>query len=291
MSRHDLFQIFFYLAALVSLAVPLGAYLAAALEDKGRIQSSLFGPAERFIYRACGINPAVQMNWKSYTASLLWFNLFGFLAVFLLQLFQHKLPLNPNHNDPVGTVLAFNTAVSFMTNTNWQAYAGETTLSYLTQMAGLTVQNFLSAATGIAVFAAMARGFMARKNAALGNFWGDIVRVTMRILLPLSLFIALLLAGQGVVQTFKPNTRLKTLEGAGQTIPLGPAASQIAIKQAGTNGGGFFNANSAHPLENPTPLSNFIEMLSLLLLPAACVFAYGKLTADKGQARILFGVN
>ena len=290
MNRQDVFQVLFYMAVLAGLAVPLGAYLAAALDDKSRFQSRLFGPVERLIYRACGINPGGQMNWKNYTASLLWFNLFGFLAVYLFQILQHRLPLNPNNNGPVEPVLAFNTAVSFMTNTNWQAYAGETTLSYLTQMAGLTVQNFLSAATGIAVFAAMTRGLMGRKTAGIGNFWGDTIRVTIRVLLPLSSLVALLLAGQGLAQTFKPNSHVKTLEGVEQIIPLGPAASQIAIKQIGSNGGGFFNANSAHPLENPTPLSNFIEMLSLLLLPAACVFAYGKITADKGQARILFSV-
>ena len=290
MNSQDAFQIFFYIVSLTLLALPLGSYLAATLEDKSRFQSRIFGPVERSIYRCCGINPGGQMNWKNYTASLLWFNFLGFLAVFLLQLFQHKLPLNPNNSGPVEPVLAFNTAVSFMTNTNWQAYAGETSLSYLTQMAGLAVQNFLSAATGVAVFAAMVRGLMGRKTSGIGNFWGDITRVTVRVLLPMSFCAALILAGQGVVQTFKPDSHVKTLEGVEQTIPLGPAASQIAIKQAGSNGGGFFNANSAHPLENPTPLSNFIEMLLLLLLPAACVFAYGKMAADKGQARILFSV-
>jgi len=290
MNKFDLLQVLFYGAALLVLAKPLGAFLAGALRDDSAWQGRMFGPAERLFYRLCGINPGSQMNWKTYTGALLAFNALGFLAVFLLQLFQHKLPLNPNHNGPVEFWLAFNTAVSFMTNTNWQSYAGEATLSYLTQMLGLGVQNFLSAATGIAVMAALARGLAGHKTAGLGNFWGDVTRVTVRVLLPLSLFTAFLLAGQGVVQTFRANAVVQTLEGAGQTIPLGPAASQVAIKQLGTNGGGFFNANSAHPLENPTPLSNFIEMFALLLLPGACVFAYGAMTNGRGHARILFTV-
>lgn len=290
MNKYDILQILFYAVALVALAKPLGSYVADALEDKSSAQSRIFGPFERLIYRLCGIDPAGRMNWKSYAAALLAFNSLGFLAVFLLQLFQHRLPLNPNSNAPVELWLAVNTAVSFMTNTNWQSYAGETTLSYLTQMLGLCVQNFLSAATGAAVFAALARGLIGSQNSNIGNFWADAVRIAIRILLPLSLLVACLLVGQGVVQTFKPNAAVKTLEGIEQIIPLGPAASQIAIKQIGTNGGGYFNANSAHPFENPTPFSNLIEMLSLLLLPAACVFAYGKMACNKYHARVLFAV-
>jgi K+-transporting ATPase ATPase A chain len=290
MNKYDIFQIVLYGVALAGLSVPLGVYLARALEDKSRLQSRFFGPIEAAIYRLCGINPAEQMGWRKYSSALIWFNLLGLAAVLILQLVQHKLPLNPNGNGPVSLALAFNTAVSFMTNTNWQAYAGETTLSYLTQMAGLTVQNFLSAATGIAVFAALARGLIANRTAGLGNFWGDITRMTIRVLLPFSLITAFILAGQGVVQTFSPNAAVTTMEGAQQAIPLGPAASQIAIKQLGSNGGGFFNANSAHPLENPTPLANFVEMLLLLLLPAACVHAYGVIVGDRSQSRLLFAV-
>ena len=290
MGKYDFLQIAFYVAALIVLAKPLGNYLADALQDKSPLQGRIFGPLERLIYRLCGIAPESQMDWKSYAAALLAFNSLGFVTVFLLQLFQHKLPLNPNNTGAVEFWLAFNTAVSFMTNTNWQSYAGETTLSYMTQMLGLCVQNFLSAATGVAVFAALTRGIARKQTADIGNFWADITRATLRVLLPLSLIAAFLLAGQGVVETFKPNAAVTTLEGYEQTIPLGPATSQIAIKQIGTNGGGYFNANSAHPFENPTPLSNFMEMLSLLLLPAACVLAYGKMAGNKAHARTLFAV-
>jgi K+-transporting ATPase ATPase A chain len=290
MNKFDIAQIVLYSAALLILAVPLGSYLAAALEDKSPLQAKVFAPAERFIYRLCGITPAEQMGWRKYSAALLWFNLSGLATVFLLQLLQARLPLNPNGNGAVSAALAFNTAVSFMTNTNWQAYAGETTLGYLVQMAGLTVQNFLSAATGVAVFAALARGLAGRKSAGLGNFWGDVTRTTIRVLLPLSLITAFILVGAGVVQTFSANKTVTTLEGAAQTISLGPVASQIAIKQLGSNGGGFFNTNSSHPFENPTPLSNFVEMLLLLLLPAACVRAYGQLIGDKSQGRLLLTV-
>ena len=290
MGRHDLLQIVLYFGALLVLAKPLGIYVADALSDKSPMQNRIFAPLERLLYRLCGINSDSQMNWKSYAGALLVFNAWGLLAVFMLQLFQHKLPVNPNSAGAVGWALAFNTAVSFVTNTNWQAYAGETTLSYLTQMLGLCVQNFLSAATGMAVFAALTRGLIAIKTDSIGNFWADITRITIRILLPLSLIIAFLLVGEGVVQTFRPNVPAKTLEGVEQVVPLGPAASQIAIKQAGTNGGGYFNANSAHPLENPTPFSNFIEMLSLLLLPAACVFAYGQMAGNKRHAKTIFAV-
>jgi len=290
MDRYGFLQIAFYAGSLILLAKPLGSYLANALEDKSQVQTRVFGPAELLIYRLCGITPSVRMNWRQYATAMMIFNALGFTAVLLLQLLQNKLPLNPNNIPGVGLFLAFNTAVSFMTNTNWQSYAGETTLSYLTQMLGLGAQNFLSAATGIAVFAAMTRGIVSRRKDGLGNFWADVVRVTLRILLPLSLAVAFMLVGEGVVQTFGPNAAVKTLEGMEQTIPLGPAASQIAIKQIGTNGGGFFNANSAHPLENPTPLSNFIEMLSLLLLPAACVFAYGDMCGSKQHAKTIFAV-
>jgi K+-transporting ATPase ATPase A chain len=290
MNGYDIAQLLVYTGALLLLAVPLGAYTADALQDKSPRQGRVFGPAERFIYRLAGVDPAAPMNWKEYSRALLVFNFFGFLGVFLLQVLQHRLPLNPNGNAPVEAGLAFNTAISFMTNTNWQAYGGESTMSYLTQMLGLGVQNFLSAATGMAVFAAMARGLAGRRTGSLGNFWADAVRGTIRILLPLALLTAFVLVGQGVVQTFKANAVVRTMEGARQVIPLGPAASQIAIKQLGTNGGGFFNANSAHPFENPTPLSNFVEMLLILLLPAACVRAYGRIIGNPGHARLLLAV-
>ncbi|MFA6433934.1 MAG: potassium-transporting ATPase subunit KdpA [Elusimicrobiales bacterium] len=290
MNKYDFAQIAFYITVLIVLAKPLGEYLAAVLEDKSPFQGRLFGFAERSLYRLCGINPDTPMNWKGYARALLAFNALGFFAVLFFQLFQHRLPLNPNNAGPVERALAFNTAVSFMTNTNWQAYAGETALSYLTQMLGLTVQNFLSAATGMGVFAALTRGIMANKSDDVGNFWADMTRITIRVLLPLSLLVAFLLVGQGVVETFKPNTKVRTMEGLEQVIPLGPVASQVAIKQAGTNGGGYFNANSGHPLENPTPFSNFIEMLSLLLLPAACVFAYGKMSGNIRHGRVIFAV-
>ena len=290
MDKYDVLQLFLYLSALLSLSYPLGKYLASALEDKSGLQRRLFGAAEKSIYRVCAINPAEQMGWRRYAAALLWFNLLGLAAVFALQLLQRALPFDSNGVGPVSPALAFNTAVSFMTNTNWQAYAGETTLSYLTQMAGLGVQNFLSAAAGIGVFAALTRGLISRKTQGLGNFWADITRITLRVLLPFSLFTAFVLVGQGVVQTFVPNKIVSTVEGERQVVPLGPVASQVAIKELGSNGGGFFNANSAHPLENPTPLSNFLEMLLLLLLPAACVHAYGALVGDKRQSRLLFAV-
>ncbi|OGR81632.1 MAG: potassium-transporting ATPase subunit KdpA [Elusimicrobia bacterium GWC2_64_44] len=290
MNTFDILQVVFYAAALLALSKPLGVFLAGALKDDSPWQRRVFSPVERAIYRLAGIAPGTEMNWKRYTGAVLAFNAFGFLAVFLLQLFQHKLPLNPNGLGPVEGWLAFNTAVSFMTNTNWQSYAGETTLSYLTQMLGLGVQNFLSVATSTGVMAALARGLAGHKISGLGNFWGDVTRVTVRVLLPLSLLVAFALVGEGVVQTFRPNAKVTTLEGTEQVIPLGPAASQIAIKQLGTNGGGFYNANSAHPLENPTPLSNFIEMFALLLLPGGCVFAYGAMVGDKGHARALFAV-
>ena len=288
MHVNDWLQIIVYLGLLTALTPPLGAFMARVLSGQKSFLSFLLMPVEKVIYRLSGINPETEMNWKEYCGALLIFNGLGFITVFLLQILQGRLPLNPQHLPAVTWPLAVNTAVSFMTNTNWQAYAGETTLSYLVQMAGLTVQNFLSAATGIAVFAALARGLSRISTKTIGNFWTDLVRSTLYILLPLSIVLAIILAGQGVVQTFSPYMTAKTLEGRPQTIPLGPAASQIAIKQLGTNGGGFFNANSAHPFENPTPLSNFLEMLSLLLIPAALTFTFGKMIGAKRQGWVLF---
>ncbi len=231
-----------------------------------------------------------EMNWKTYTISLLVFNFFGFLFLFLLLMFQAYLPLNPQHLPGTSWHLSLNTAVSFMTNTNWQSYSGETTLGYLVQMLGLTVQNFLSAATGMAVFVALMRGLTRKTTSDLGNFWVDLTRSVVYILLPLSIVLAILLVGQGVVQSFSPYVKATTLQGTEQIIPLGPAASQIAIKQLGTNGGGFFGANSAHPFENPTPFSNFLEMLAILLIPSALTFTYGRFAGSNRKGWTLFTV-
>ncbi|BBL76403.1 potassium-transporting ATPase subunit KdpA [Methylomagnum ishizawai] len=304
MSLDSLLQIAFYLFALLALARPLGGYMARVYQGRPTWFDPSLAPLERLIYRLSGVDPKREMRWTDYAIALLLFNLLGTLALFALQRLQAYLPLNPQGLPAIGPDSAFNTAVSFATNTNWQGYSGETTMSYLTQMLGLTVQNFVSAATGMATLVALVRGF-ARKNAGtLGNFWVDLTRSILYILLPLSLVLALALVGQGVVQTFgsyrtvalqqpvgypqagtdaqgRPATA--TVELKEQTLALGPAASQIAIKQLGTNGGGFFNANSAHPFENPTPLSNFLELLAILLIPAALCHTFGAMVGDARQ--------
>jgi K+-transporting ATPase ATPase A chain len=248
----------------------------------------VFGWFERFIYRIIGIYPDEETNWKSYTFSLLMFNFTGFVFLFLIQLFQVNLPLNPAHLPNVSWHSAFNTSVSFITNTNWQGYSGETTLSYFVQMTGLTVQNFVSAATGIAVLLALIRGIKRKTTDKIGNFWVDLTRSVLYVLLPLSIILAILLAGQGVIQNLNKYATVNTLQGGKQIIPMGPAASQIAIKQLGTNGGGFFSTNSAHPFENPTPITNFLEMLSILLIPAALTFTYGKMIGSIRHGWIIF---
>jgi len=312
MTSNVFLQIAVYLAALLALAKPLGWYMARIYLDKPIRPMRWLIPVERLIYRLSGVNPKQEMRWTEYAAVLLVFNLLGFFAVFALQRLQAYLPFNPQHLPAVSPDSAFNTAVSFATNTNWQGYGGETTMSYLTQMLGLTVQNFVSAATGMAVLVALIRGFIRRNQETIGNFWIDLTRGTLYILMPLSLLLALILAGQGVVQTFKPyqsvalteaaryeqsklgddGQPLKDAEGKPvlekiavheQTLALGPAASQVAIKQLGTNGGGFFNVNSAHPFENPTPLSNFLEMLAILLIPAALCYTFGMMVGDVRQ--------
>jgi potassium-transporting ATPase potassium-binding subunit len=290
MSSGDLIQIILYAFALVLLAPVLGQYIARVFVGERHILSRALDWLERGIYRIGGVDSHGEMSWKAYAGALLVFNIFGFLAVFIIQVLQGWLPANPEHLPGVSWHLAFNTAVSFMTNTNWQAYAGETTMSYLTQMVALTVQNFLSAATGIAVVLALTRGIIRRSSRTIGNFWVDMVRSTVYVLLPLSMILAISLVGQGVVQTFSPARAVTTVEGAQQTIPVGPVASQVAIKQLGTNGGGFYNANSTHPLENPTPFSNFLEMLALLLLPASLVFTYGRMVGSRRQSWVIFGV-
>lgn len=288
MNWRDIIQIILFFGILTLLVKPFGKYIYNVIE--GKLSIGIIFKIEKFIYKILGIKSEEQMNWRSYLFSLLIFNGIGFGFVFLLQLVQSYLPLNPQKLPNVEPTLAFNTAVSFMTNTNWQSYAGETTLSYFVQMLGLTVQNFLSAATGMAVFFALARGIKNRMSDNLGNFWIDITRTTFYILLPLSILLSIILVSQGVVQNFSHYTEITTLEGAKQIMPTGPAASQIAIKQLGTNGGGFFNTNSAFPFENPTPISNFLEMLSILLIPAALTYTYGKFVGSTKQGWVLFSV-
>ncbi|MFB3789041.1 MAG: potassium-transporting ATPase subunit KdpA [bacterium] len=288
MSRNGWFQIILYVGILLLLVKPLGGWMAYVFEGRLTSRRRWAGSLERFLDRISGIDSGREMDWKEYTAHLLVFNALGIAAVYLLQRIQLWLPWNPEGLGPVPADLAFNTAVSFGTNTNWQAYGGETTLSYATQMLGLTVQNFLSPATGMAVLIALIRGIRQKVNPGLGNFYVDLVRGTLYVLLPLSLVLALLLVSQGVVQTFSPYQEARVMDPAAmgadtQILAVGPAASQIAIKQLGTNGGGFFNANSAHPFENPTPLSNFLEMLALLLIPAALCHTYGIMVRDTRQ--------
>lgn len=288
MTFYDFSQISLFILLLILLTPILGGYMSRVFSDEKHFLKPVFGFLERITYRIIGANPLEESNWKTYTMNLLLFNLIGFLFLFLIQIFQSLLPLNPQHLPNVSWHSAFNTAVSFVTNTNWQGYAGETTLSYFVQMIGLTVQNFVSAATGIAVLLVLIRGFSRKTTHELGNFWADITRTTIYILLPLSILFAIVLAGQGVVQNFSSYETVETIKGDQQVIPMGPAASQIAIKQLGTNGGGFFNANSAHPLENPTPFSNFLELLLILLIPVSLTYTYGKMIGSTRQGWTIF---
>jgi potassium-transporting ATPase potassium-binding subunit len=288
MTARDFIQIILFFGLLIGLTPILGNYMYKVFTGKKHFMLFVFGWLEKLTYKSSGINPDEETNWKSYTFGLLMFNLIGFVFVFLIQLIQVHLPLNPANLPNVSWHSAFNTAASFMTNTNWQGYAGETTLSYFMQMLGLTVQNFVSAATGIAVLLALIRGISRKTTDKLGNFWTDLTRSTVYVLLPLSILFAFVLVGQGVVQNFKTYETVQTLQGAPQIIPMGPAASQIVIKQLGTNGGGFFNANSSHPFENPTPLSNFLEMLAILLIPAALTYTYGKMVGSTRQGWTIF---
>ncbi|EGF90253.1 K+-transporting ATPase, A subunit [Asticcacaulis biprosthecium C19] len=273
--------------------MPLGLYMARVLSGERNLLTPILAPVEKLIYGACNVRPEQEMTWKDYATAVILFSLGGFILLFSLLLAQGSIPPNPQNLPGLTPDLAFNTAVSFVTNTNWQSYGGETTLSYFSQMAGLTVQNFVSAAVGIAVLTALIRGLSRHSSDRLatdklGNFWVDMVRVNLYILLPLSLILAVLLASQGVIQTLEPYVVAKTLEGADQTIALGPVASQEAIKMLGTNGGGFFNTNSSHPFENPTPFSNFIEMISILIIPAALCFTFGRMIGDKRQGIAIF---
>ena len=271
----------------VALAWPLGAYLAAVFQGGRTWLDPVLRPVERLFYGAAGVDPERGQGWVGYTASLLAFNGAGFFLLYLILRGQGLLPMNPLHFVGMSPHLAFNTAISFVTNTNWQSYAGESTLSNLSQMAGLTVQNFASAATGIVVVGALARAFAAHRGEALGSFWRDLVRVTLYVLLPFSLLMAVALIVQGVPQTLAQHVDATTLEGAKQTLAVGPVASQEAIKQIGTNGGGFFNANSSHPFENPTPLTNFIAMVAMNCLGFACVVAFGIVAGARREARAL----
>ncbi len=312
MTANGLLQIALYFGLVLALVKPLGWYMARVYEGQPCGLDRVLGPLERLIYRLCAVRPEEEMDWKTYAKSMLLFNLFGLLAVYALQRMQGFLPLNPLHLGAVGPESAFNTAVSFATNTNWQGYAGENTMSALTQMAGLTVQNFLSAASGLAVLVALIRGIVRRRQETIGNFWTDVIRSTLYILLPLSLVLAVALVSQGVVQTLagrrsvallqpvtyeqpqtdaagkalldasgKPHMEKVTL--TRQSLVLGPVASEEAIKELGTNGGGYFNANSAHPFENPTPLSNLLEMVAILAIGAGLCFTFGAMVGDRRQ--------
>lgn len=292
-------QIGIYLLVLLLAVKPLGSYMARIYEGAPAGINMWLGGIERLIYRLSGVKADQGMTWKEYAIAVLLFNVLGIFVVYALQRFQAVLPLNPMAMPGVSEHSSFNTAVSFATNTNWQGYGGESTMSYLTQMLGLTVQNFVSAATGMAVLVALIRGFVQKQINTLGNFWVDLVRSTLYILLPLSLGLALILVSQGMPQTFNPSAKAALLQaavdGAGnpvteQIIAMGPVASQVAIKQLGTNGGGYFNANSAHPFENPTPLSNFLEMLAILLIPAALCYTFGYMVKDRRQGWALLAV-
>ena len=312
MTINGFLQIAIYVVTLLALAKPLGGYMARVYQGESVGLNRLLAPIEGLIYRVSGVNPKKEMRWTDYAIALLVFNLFGTLAVYLLQRLQGVLPFNPQDLPGVSPDSSFNTATSFATNTNWQGYSGEVTLSYLTQMLGLTVQNFVSAATGMATLVALIRGFTRRNATSIGNFWVDLTRSTLYILMPLALILSLILVSQGVVQTFSPyqsvplaesvsyeqpqtgedgqplkdaggNPVTQKVEVKEQTLAVGPAASQIAIKQLGTNGGGFFNVNSSHPFENATPLSNFFEVLAILLIGAALCYTFGKMVGDTRQ--------
>lgn len=289
MNVDDWLQFFLFFAVLLLLIKPLGSYMATVFQGERTLLTPVLAPCERALCHIAGVDPGEEMDWRRYAAAMLLFNFLGVVALLLLLLTQDLLPLNPGHFPAFSWPLALNTAISFTTNTNWQNYGGESTASYLSQMAGFTLQNFLSAATGLVIAIAAIRGFVRRRTTALGNFWLDMIRAVLYVLLPLSLLAALLLVSQGVIQNFSPYQSATLVESAAVTkIPMGPVASQEAIKELGTNGGGFFNANSAHPFENPTPLSNFLETLLILLIPASLTFTFGRMTGDTRQGWALF---
>src|ERR1017187_499848 len=319
MKMNEVFQVALFFGLLIGLAPLLGRFMARVFQGKRTFLHPLLRPVEKMVYWAGGVDEQAEMTWKGYFLAVLVFNVVGILSLMGLMMIQKGLPLNPQHFDNVPWALSLNTAISFITNTNWQAYSGENTMSYLTQMAGLAVHNFLSAATGIAILVAFARGLKRASSKTLGSFWVDLTRTTLYVLLPLSGIVALVLVSQGVVQNFRPYASAKLIESyttqvpktddkgnpvkddkgnpvmvdqkvETQDIPVGPAASQIAIKQLGTNGGGFYGQNSAHPFENPTPFSNFVEMFGLIIVAASLVYAFGVLVGDKRHAWVLFGV-
>lgn len=271
-----------------ALAFPLGEFMAKVFNGSKTFLSPVIAPLERVLYRLFGVDEKEEMSWQTYALCLIIFNIIGIIIVFILQIIQGKLPLNPQKLGSVWWDTALNTAVSFGTNTNWQSYSGEQTMSHLTQMLGLTVQNFFSAAIGITVIIALIRGFVRKSSGSIGNFWVDLTRSILYVLIPLVMIWSLLLVSQGVVQTFSGSVTAQTLEGSRQTIAVGPVASQEAIKEIGTNGGGFFNANSAHPFENPTPLTDFLEILGLLLVPMALPFTLGAMLKNRRQGAAIF---
>lgn len=283
-------QIAVFFLALLLVTKPLGLYMTRVFTGGYHPLARALGPVERGIYRLAGVDPAQEQSWLSYAVAVLLFSLVGVLTLYGLQRIQGVLPLNPQHLDGVRPDLAFNTAVSFTTNTNWQSYVPETTMTYLTQMAGLAVHNFLSAATGIALALAVIRGFARRRARTVGNFWVDLTRATLYVLLPICIVLALVFIWQGVPQNLNTYTQATTVEGATQTIAQGPVASQEVIKVLGTNGGGFFNANSAHPFENPTPLTNFLQMLAILAIGAGLTYTFGAMVGDTKQGWALFAV-
>jgi K+-transporting ATPase ATPase A chain len=285
-------QILLYFLVILALTRPMGNFMFRVLEGDGHWLKRILGPLERVVYRLCGIDPRREQGWREYTLATLAFSVFGLLVTYALLRLQHLLPLNPQKFPAVEPGLAFNTAASFTTNTNWQNYTGEATMSYLTQMAGLAWHNFTSAAVGIAVALALARGITRRTDGkapgTIGNFWADVVRSILYILLPLSVIFGLVLASQGVIQNLAPYREVVTLEGGKQVLAMGPVASQEAIKELGTNGGGFFNANSAHPFENPSPLTNFVEMVLIFMIPAGLTYTFGRMANDRRQGWALF---
>ncbi|HTY55465.1 MAG TPA: potassium-transporting ATPase subunit KdpA [Candidatus Binataceae bacterium] len=289
MLTNAVLQVGIFLLLVILVTVPLGAYMTKVFAREPTFLDPALGPIERLIYKICGVHPEIEMTWYEYTADMLLFSLAGMIALYGFERLQSVLPLNPQGLAAVPPVLAFNTAASFTTNTNWQAYSGETTMSYLTQMAGLAFHNFVSAATGIAMAIAIIRGFVRRTAKTLGNFWVDLVRATLWLLLPLCIVFALVLVWQGVPDNFSAYTHAKTVEGVEQVVAQGPVASQEIIKELGTNGGGFFNANSSHPYENPTPLSNLIEMLAIFAIGAGLTNTFGRMAGDTRQGWALFG--
>lgn len=285
MAPHHLLQMLFYFIIIILLVRPLGWYIYRVYEGKSCGLNNILGPIEKWCYRLCGIDPKQEMSWKTYLYCMLFFNMLSMLLLYLILRIQNYLPLNPESFASVSPDLSFNTAASFVTNTNWQAYAGETSLSYLTQMLGMTVQNFLSAATGLSLFIALTRGFFRHASTTLGNYWVDMMRSILYILLPLACILAIALSAQGVIQNLNPYQKIYSLQDLTeeQTLPMGPVASQVAIEQLGSNGGGFFNVNASHPFQNPTPLTNLFEMLAILLIPAALCYTFGMLIRDRKQ--------